>query len=232
MKAKNFSLAESYKECFSFLKQNQNFIWFALAIFLILFIIGLLFPIFYEGEIINFVRSLSDKISHLNAGELIEFIFLNNIKSSFFALLFGIGICIFPISVLIINGYLIGFVLNHSIQAGGILVIWKILPHGIFEIPAVLISAGLGIYLGFSLIHNFIKKYEKKDSTLIITIIAAILSPVILFLFLFIKTLFVSDLRIKLKLNFYNSIRTFIFIVIPLLIIAAIIEGLLIFFLR
>jgi len=232
MNSKPFILKNIYKSNFKFINKNQNFIWFSLALFLIFIILGILLPIFYENEIIDFIRSLEDKISSFSAWELINFIFFNNLKSSFFALLLGIGVCIFPLAILIVNGYILGFVLNHSVQSGGILVIWKLFPHGIFEIPAILISTGLGVYLGFNLIHDFVKKYEKQDNTLILAIISAAISPVVLFLFVFIKTLFNSELKEKLKSNLYSSLNVFIFIIVPLLIIAAIIEGLLIFFLR
>jgi len=178
------------------------------------------------------MKSLEESISSLNAPELINFIFLNNLKSSLFAFLLGVAVCLFPIALLIINGYLLGFVLHQAIQAGGILVIWKLLPHGIFEIPAILISTGLGIYLGFNLIHEFVKQYEKRDNLLFIAIISAAISPILLFLILIPISLTNRALKAKLKSNFLISFKTFIFIVIPLLIIAAIIEGTLIYFLR
>ena len=70
----------------------------------------------------------------------------------------------------------------------------KLLPHGIFELPAIFIALGIGLKLGT---FPFQKEPEKS-----------------------------------LKRFLGNSIRVFLLIVLPLLLIAGIIEGLLIFLLN
>ena len=127
----------------------------------------------------------------MSQGELINFILLNNLQSSFFGMIFGVLLGILPVIVIIANGYLLGFVASISIEAEGVLILWRLLPHGVFELPAVFISLGLGLKLG-----TFIFQKEKIQS---------------------------------LKKYFWNSLRIFLFIVLPLLIIAAIIEGSLMF---
>jgi stage II sporulation protein M len=191
-------LSKKYKSSLNYLKQSKKFLWFSLAIFFLSLIIGILFPIFFKNQIFSFISSLKDQIAGLNPIELIFFIFYNNLKASFFVLILGIFFAIFPLIMTLINGYVIGFVLNYSIALGGLVVIWRIFPHGIFEIPAILISSGLGIKIGYDLISNLTKKQKKKS----------------------------------LKNNFIKSIEVFIFIVIPLLIIAAVIEGILIFLIK
>jgi stage II sporulation protein M len=74
----------------------------------------------------------------------------------------------------------------------GILVLWRLLPHGIFELPALFLSAGLGLRLG-----TFIFRKNKLKS---------------------------------LKNYLFESLRVFLFIIFPFLLIAAIIEGILISF--
>ena len=91
----------------------------------------------------------------------------------------------------ILNGYLVGFVASMAVGSGGVIVLWRILPHGIFELPAVFISLGLGLKFGT---------------------------------FIFQKKILESFRRFL-----WNSLRVFLLIVLPLLIIAAIIEGCLIF---
>jgi uncharacterized membrane protein SpoIIM required for sporulation len=78
-----------------------------------------------------------------------------------------------------------------SVAENGIFVLWRLLPHGFFELFAVFISLGMGLKIG-----GFI--FQKK------------------------KINFLRD-------NFLNSFKVFLFIIIPLLIIAAIIESLFIF---
>jgi stage II sporulation protein M len=56
-----------------------------------------------------------------------------------------------PLVVLVVNGYVLGFVANKSVGSQGILVLWRLMPHGIFEIPAIIISIAVGIRLGMFL---------------------------------------------------------------------------------
>ena len=90
-----------------------------------------------------------------------------------------------------INGYVLGFVAYLVVNSDGILVLWRLFPHGIFELPAIFISLGLGLKVG-----TFIFQKKKFES---------------------------------LKKYSLNSLRVFLFIVLPLLIIASIIEGSLIY---
>ena len=86
--------------------------------------------------------------------QLILFILFNNLKSSFFGLVFGIFFGIFPSLVAIFNGYVVGFVSNESVRQSGVLILWKLFPHGIFELPAVFISLGMGLKLASKLFER------------------------------------------------------------------------------
>ena len=103
----------------------------------------------------------------------------------------GILFGIYPLFATIANGFILGFVASISVSEVGFLVLWRILPHGIFELPAIFISFGLGLKIG-----SFIFQKKKFKS---------------------------------LKNYSLNSLKVFVFIIIPLLIIAAVIEGALIF---
>jgi stage II sporulation protein M len=89
-----------------------------------------------------------------------------------------------------INGAVLGYVFSRVYVLYGASDFWRILPHGIFELPAIFIALGLGVKLGFFIFSGNIKQ---------------------------------EFLR-----RFYYSFLVFLFVVVPLLIIAAIIEGLLI----
>ncbi len=190
-----FSLERKpFKKCFNFLKECKWYFVFSLGIFSLVFLTGFAFPIFFREKIILFIQGLVISIEGKNLLELISFIFLNNIQAGFFVMIFGIFIGIFPIISLVFNSYLIGFVAREAAEQQGIFILWKILPHGIFELPAVLLSIGIGLKIGFDL---FRKNWKKK-----------------------------------LGNNFKEGLRFFVFVIIPVLIIAAIIEGVLIFYLR
>lgn len=194
MKKKKINpIKNQYKQSFNYLKETKKFIFTIIIIFVIFSFVGFFVPTppQIEEAIITFIQELIEKTKDMSQTELISFIFTNNIQSSFFGMIFGILFGIFPIVTTIVNGYLLGYVAEVATNTEGILSLWRILPHGIFELPAIFISLGLGLK-----ISTFIFQKEKIES---------------------------------LKIYFIKSIKTFILIVTPLLIIAAIIEGILIY---
>ena len=190
---KKFNFKEEYSESWKFLKLSKNFIFVAIGIFLIFGIIGFFIPAPEEIslKIFEFIQELLAKTQGMNQRELVGFIFLNNLQSSFLGLVLGIFFGIFPFLALLSNGYILGFVASISVELGGFSSLWRLVPHGIFELPAIFISSGLGLKFG----SIFFQKEKLKS----------------------------------FKEYFYNSLRIFLLIIIPLLIIAAIIEGILIF---
>jgi len=185
----NFRLSLDY------IKEIKNYIWFSLILFFGVGILGYIFPVFFEKQILEMVTELIKQTENLGGLELIRFIFINNLKSGFFAMIFGIFLGIVPFVVAVMNGYVLGFVANKIVAIEGIFVLWRLLPHGIFEIPAIMISIGLGLRLGLFLFVSKNKTWKEFKKWLV------------------------------------DSLRVFVFIVIPLLVIACIIEGILIVFL-
>lgn len=187
---------ENYVEGFDYIRDSRNFIYSVIIVFLFFSFIGFFIqaPPILEERILEFIEELLRKTEGMSRSELISFIFFNNLQSSFTGMLFGIVLGIFPMLTTLANGYVLGFVAEKTVENGGIFILWRLLPHGIFELPALFISLGLGLKLG-----TFIFKKNKLE----------ILSIYIL-----------------------KSIKVFFFIILPLLIIAAIIEGSLIFFLN
>ncbi len=192
-KQQKFSLKKEYQKSWNYLKDSKKFIWIILWIFIVSALIGFFIsaPEFISKQIADFIKEILLKTENMSQSRLISFIFLNNIQSSFFGMVFGIFLGIFPVISAIANGYLLGFVANFAIQEDGIFSLWRIFPHGIFELPAVFISFALGLRLGASI-------FSKKKF-------------------------------IKFNENFISSLKVFVLIIIPLLILAAIIEGTLIF---
>lgn len=187
MKKQSF-LRENYSRCWKFFAESRWCIVLSLGVFFSFFLIGFTLPIFFRAEIFEFMANLSKSIEGMNTLEIIGFILFNNIKASFFALLFGIGLGIFPLLAGVANGYLVGFVAREAAEVEGIFVLLRLLPHGIFELPAIFFSMGMGMKVGFSLLRR--KKNFKK--------------------------------------NLKESLRFFVFVILPLLIVAGIIEGILI----
>ncbi len=182
-------LAKNYIESWNYIAESRKFIYAIVVIFLASVIISIVLPVpsSIKQQLLNFIGQLIKQTDGMNQFELIKFILFNNIQSSLAGMIFGIFLGVFPVVVVAVNGYLLGFVALMTIQKDGFFVLWKLFPHGIFELPAVFISLGLGLKLG-----TFI--FQKKKAELF-------------------------------RNYFWNSLKVFFFVVIPLLIVAAIIEG-------
>lgn len=193
MKKKKIDIKKEYRSSLKFIKESKDFIYATVIVFFSLSLIGFIFPVpdSVHEQIVNFIQELLQKTEGMGQFELIKFIFLNNVQSSFLGIILGIFLGIFPVIALVSNGYLLGVVSSFSVRAEGFSSLLRLLPHGIFELPAIFISFALGIKLGTII---FRKDKEK---------------------------LFSDYLK--------NSLKVFLLIIVPLLIIAAIIEGTLIF---
>lgn len=213
------------------LRKIKSYFWFSFFLFFFVGLVGYIFPVFFVDEVLKIVEELIKKTEGLNALELVQFIMANNMQSAFIGMLFGIGLGVIPFSILVVNGYILGFVANKTVGVEGVLILWRLLPHGIFEIPAILISVGLGLRLGFLLMYNCITSKVGKINNWFIgcLMFLSILFFPIAFLIYIIITLMDVWLRREFFNNFWDSIRIFVFIVVPLLVIAGVVEGILIF---
>ncbi len=138
------------------------------------------------------LEDLAGKVLDLSPGELIWFIFQNNTTTAFVGMVFGAALGLFPVINIMTNGALTGYVYAKVATLAGYGIIWRLLPHGIFELPAIFLSLGMGVHLG---------------------------------MFVFTKNPKQEFVRRSMR-----SLKTFVIAVIPLLVVAAIIEGLLIAF--
>jgi len=193
-KRKKSFFAKAYKDSWDYLNESKKFIFFGIIIFLASALISFVFPTpqIISEALIKFIQDLIAQTEGLSSFEMIRFIFINNISSAFFAIFLGLLFAVYPLFSIVVNGYVIGFVSKLVVAEEGILSLWRLFPHGIFELPAIFIAFGLGLKLGTIVLQ----KNPKKS--------------------------FKDFLR--------NSLKVFVFVILPLLIVAAIIEGLFISF--
>ena len=148
-----------YRDSLSFLVDSKNYFLFVLFIFLFSAFVGVVYPQFFSNQIKDYLVNLYDQVKDLGFWHLFLFIINNNVSSAFFGFLLGLFFGIFPIFVSVVNGYVLGFVAGKSVSLSGLPILLRLLPHGIFELPAVFISAGLGLRIGFS----FFTKNGRKN---------------------------------------------------------------------
>jgi stage II sporulation protein M len=79
-------------------------------------------------------------------------IFLKNFLACAMSVLLGLGFGLVPLLVLTSNGFMIGVVSYSIIHKQGLLYLLAgIVPHGIIELPTVLLGISLGFRLGYLL---------------------------------------------------------------------------------
>lgn len=130
--------------------------WIAAAM---VFAVGLYMGAAHEGM---FQRYLADQLRLLQeigrvtdafggAGWLLFLvIFFNNAIKSLLVIGLGAGFALFPLFFLVANGVVIGYLVAHpapGVTAADLAA--ALLPHGVIEIPAILLAAGYGIRLGW-----------------------------------------------------------------------------------
>jgi len=175
----------NYSLCFKFFREIKWYVVFTLGTLAFFFLVGFAFPYFFRERIFEFVMQMKGIIEGKSALWLIKFIFFNNLQASFVAMVTGIFFGIVPFASIVVNGYVIGFVARESVIVEGIWILFKLVPHGIFELPAIILSISIGLKIG--------------------------------------RDLFGQEQKVKYNLR--EGLRFFFFVILPLLLIAAIIEG-------
>jgi len=76
-------------------------------------------------------------------------IFINNLQASAILFLGGVSFGLVTLLILSLNGFIIGIVAEMIRQEQGLVFFLAgVLPHGIFEIPAIILAGSYGILLG------------------------------------------------------------------------------------
>jgi len=201
-KRKKFNINKEFNLSLKYLRESDNYIAITFGVFVFLFAFGMIFPYIVPPEILEiiletvreWVRDLLEKTEGKGFFGMWWFIFQNNVTIAFVSIFSGFLFALVPIFLILSNGFGIGVISSivYSSSGEGISVFIRLLPHGVFEIPAIIISFALGIKFG-----SFIF-YKNQTETF--------------------------------KKFLINSLRVFIFVIVPLLILAAAIEAFLIIF--
>lgn len=101
-------------------------------------------------------------------------IFLNNASVLVLSIVFGFGLGIVPFISLISNGAILGIVFFFGAEQASLsTVVFSIVPHGIVELPVIILGASVGIRLGvitskkvFALIFSKEDKYPELEAEL------------------------------------------------------------------
>jgi len=177
----------------------KEIFFFNLLLFSFFIVLGFVFACENKEYAELFFKALADKYSfaqNYDFWRMFLFIFKNNILIALTAYLSGVIFTLPSYLILFVNAFMIGFVIRVAILKSSILLVFlSMIPHGIFEIPAILFALSSGTILGLA-VFNFI--FKKK----------------------------------RFKIDFFLTLEIFLFIVFPLFLIAALIETVLIIFVK
>lgn len=163
---------------------SQNRYWFKLVLiwFVVSFLLGIAAYYYYPGLLKDILQIFTDKFGTEPAlnSNLVFSIFLNNIKASAIGLFGGLLLGLGSFIIVTTNGFLIGYVvvsifsLSERPSDGLVFLLSGLLPHGIFEIPAFLIAAALGLKLGLEWISKDAlgRRWEVFRKNLIIVLLS------------------------------------------------------------
>ena len=90
-------------------------------------------------------------------------IFVNNGVKTLLVIVLGLLCGVVPVVFVVANGVAIGFLLHLSSQATGLYgSLIAIAPHGVFELPGVLLGASIGLMLGTRAVGRLLGRSESK----------------------------------------------------------------------
>jgi len=137
---------------------------------ILIFLVGILLGFYFAEEFplesqkfISLLKETYEPILEMNKVSQILFIFLQNSFVSFLAIITGFIFGIFPFLVLLFNGEAIGVVASFILRDFNIsYFLLGILPHGIIEIPCILISCAMGLKIWIILVRKIFKRDERS----------------------------------------------------------------------
>jgi len=152
------------------IKENRKNVFWASVIFIGSAILGYLF--FNESN--QYIRAIFAQIENIASDIkekdsvlfMIYTIFANNLSVAVRMILLGAIFGVIPILILFSNGLFIGFLMKKLVIESGQSISFflvGILPHGILELPAIVISAAIGMGIGFQLFNYIVAVIKKKN---------------------------------------------------------------------
>jgi len=130
------------------------------AVFVAAFLLGFYAPIPGKRELLGKLLDSYVPFLTLSPWKMFFVILLNNSAKSFAVLLSGILFGLVPLIAVATNGYILGVAyLFASGEVGYLQATKAVLPHGVLEIPAIILSAGYGLWLGVT----FAKRIRRRD---------------------------------------------------------------------
>lgn len=109
------------------------------------------------------IEKLVEYLSSLQQSAVFVFIFVKNALVLLMSFTLSPFFCLIPIITLITNGWLIGLVSTTVLQQKSLgFLLASLLPHGIFELPALIIGEAVSLSFGTAVMLALIKREKRK----------------------------------------------------------------------
>ena len=152
----------NWKDDVAYLRSIRGYILLSVLLFAGSAILGFVAASRDPQLVVIYMEEIESKLGWilgLSPPMMMGFIFLNNLFASTIAMLLGIGFGIVPALAAVLNGVVLGVIGYHAIETIGVMyLVAAILPHGIIELPTVLICIGVGFRLGHLLFLTLLGK--------------------------------------------------------------------------
>ena len=133
-------------------------------IFSVAFLAGMLAPSSVRQHMTEAFQVVADNYRGLAGDKLFFTFLLHNMIATIIVLISGVLVGVIPTFAIGANGFVLGVVYRQTAEVVGYSkAALKVLPHGVFELPALLIAASYGLWLGVTVV----RRIRGKESTLL-----------------------------------------------------------------
>ena len=133
-------------------------------IFAVSFLAGILAPSSIRQQMTEVFQAVVGNYRGLAGGMLYFNILVQNVMATIFVLISGVFVGIIPTFAISSNAFGLGVLYRQAAEVAGYSkAALKVLPYGVFEIPALLIAASYGLWLGVTAV----RRMRGKESTLL-----------------------------------------------------------------
>lgn len=131
------------------------------SIFVAAFLAGTIAPASVRMEATKAFQFVANTFREVSGGTLFFYLLANNLMATILIMVSGLLFGVIPVLAIGTNGFLLGVLYRQVAEIQGYSkAAFQVLPHGVFEIPALLIAASYGLWLGAMVIRRVQGKGE------------------------------------------------------------------------
>jgi stage II sporulation protein M len=133
-----------------------------ILIFAASFLAGIIAPPAIRRQMTELFQAVAGSYRGLAGGMLFFNILVQNVMATIFVIISGVIVGIIPTFAVSSNGFGLGVVFRQAAEVSGYSkAALTVLPYGVFEIPALLIAASYGLWIGVTVV----RRMRGKEST-------------------------------------------------------------------